>query len=614
MTTRTTEIAVRLTLLAVLTTGCSIYTSGSGAAEPEARPEPTAAEAAAFVERVEQELAELQEYAARVHWVRANFITFDTNWLVQRVDADYTRQGVAWANEAKRFNDVELEPDLRRKVERLKLGLTLPAPERPGAAEELAEISTRLSSTYSTGKVTIDGEELALDELEVRMGTVRDPAVLEEMWTKWREVPKAMRGDYARQVELGNEGARELGFTDLRDLWLSKYDMPADDMAAEVDRLWGQVKPLYDQLHCYVRSQLSERYGADVVPPIGPMPAHVLGNMWAQQWGNVSEMVAPEGAGVGYDLTEILVEQGFTPRKMVETGEAFFVSLGIDPLPETFWERSLITKPEDRDVVCHASAWDLDDQEDIRIKMCTKVNADDFQTVHHELGHNIYQRAYRDLSILYRDGAHDGFHEAIGDFIALSITPEYLVRIGLIEESQIPPASADLGLLMNQALDKIAFLPFGLLMDKWRWEVFAGEVAPERYNARWWELRRQYQGLVPPVERPADAFDPGGKYHIPNNVPYLRYFLSFIMQFQFHQAACELAGWEGPLHRCSIYGSREVGARFQEMMALGASQPWPDTLERFTGTRDMDGSAILAYFAPLMEWLEARNADRQCGW
>ncbi|HAQ34437.1 MAG TPA: peptidyl-dipeptidase, partial [Alphaproteobacteria bacterium] len=316
----------------------------------------------------------------------------------------------------------------------------------------------------------------------------------------------------------------------------------------------------------------------------------------------------------GYDLTALLVDNGYDARQMVETGERFYTSLGLDPLPETFWERSLITRPQDRDVVCHASAWDIDSRDDIRIKMCTNVNAEDFRTVHHELGHNYYQRAYQDQDTLFQNGAHDGFHEAIGDFVALSVTPEYLVQIDLLDEADVPGAEGDLGLLMDLALDKIAFLPFAVMMDQWRWRVFRGEITPEQYNSAWWDLRNQYQGIYPPVERPADAFDPGAKYHIANNVPYLRYFLSYILQFQFQQAACEMAGWEGPLHRCTVYGNEEVGARFNEMMEMGASQPWPDALEAFTGTREMDGSAIIAYFQPLMSHLEEANADRSCGW
>jgi peptidyl-dipeptidase A len=389
--------------------------------------------------------------------------------------------------------------------------------------------------------------------------------------------------------------------------------MPADAFAAETDRLWGQVEPLYKQLHCYVRTRLNQKYGDTVQPKTGPIRADLLGNMWAQQWGNIYDVVAPAGDRQSYDLTQRLVANRYDATKMVKTGEAFFSSLGFAPLPQTFWERSMITRPQGRDVVCHASAWDLDNKEDIRIKMCTEVNEEDFQTVHHELGHNYYQRAYKDQPFIFKDGANDGFHEAIGDMVALSITPEYLRQIGLIRT--VPPASADTGLLLRMALDKVAFMPFGLLVDKWRWQVYSGEATPETYNAAWWKLRTQYQGITPPGgARPADAFDPGAKYHVPANVPYMRYFLSHILQFQFYRAACQQAGWTGPLHRCSIYGNKEVGAKFDAMLRMGQSRPWPDALEAFTGQREIDASAVADYFKPLQGYLEEQNRGQSCGW
>ncbi len=570
------------------------------------------ADAEAFIEDAEHRLAEMSEYAGRIYWVQATNITFDTNWLAAKAGAEYTKLAVDLANGTKRFEDVELSDDLARKMQKLRSGITIPAPSTTGAADELAQITTRLDATYSTGKFDYNGQTLNLDELSTIIETSRDPEELKAVWEGWRTVSPVMKDDYARMVEIANKGANELGFDDLSDMWLSNYDMEPDAMRTEVDRLWGQVEPLYEELHCYVRAELNEEYGDEVQAASGPIRADLLGNMWAQQWSSIYPLVAPPAADPGYDVTERLVAEGYTPLKMVETGEEFFSSIGLDPLPETFWERSQITRPRDREVVCHASAWDLDNEDDIRIKMCTEVNAEDFHTVHHELGHNYYQRAYKDQDFLYKDGAHDGFHEAIGDFLALSITPDYLKAIGLIDE--VPPAEADLGLLMNTALDKIAFLPFAVTMDSWRWSVLDGSTPPERYNDAWWEKRLSYQGITPPGERPADAFDPGAKYHIPGNTPYLRYFLSYVMQFQFHKAACQQAGWEGPLHRCSIYGNEEVGERFNAMMEMGSSQPWPDTLELFTGTREMDGSAIIEYFAPLIDYLEEENEGRTCGW
>lgn len=579
----------------------------------------TADDAAAFIAEVEQFSREFGEYSARVAWVQATNITFDTNWLATKADTESTEMGVKFANRAKDFNDVDLPPEMRRKIDMIKLGVNLPAPTRPGAAGELAEISTRMGSTYATGKIELDGQMVARNDLEEMMGTVRDPELLEYIWTAWREVPVApradggnMKSDYAAMVALSNEGAQELGFADVGAMWRSRYDLPPAEFAQETDRLWNQVAPLYNQLQCHVRAELNEEYGDEVVPLDQPIRADLLGNMWAQSWGNIYDLVGPANADPGFDLTELLVENDYTARQIVETGEAFFSSLGFAPLPETFWERSQITKPLDREVVCHASAWNLDGQDDIRIKMCTKVNGDDFNTVHHELGHNYYQRAYKEQSPIFQTGANGGFHEAIGDMIALSITPEYLQSIGLLEST--PDASSDIGLLMGRALDKVTFLPFGLLMDKWRWQVFSGELTPETYNDGWWALRTAYQGIRPPNERSDAMFDPGSKYHIPANVSYTRYFIAAILQFQFHQAACEMAGWEGPLHRCSIYGSEEVGERFNAMLEMGASMPWPDALEAFTGSREMDGTAMVEYFAPLMSWLEEQNADRECGW
>jgi peptidyl-dipeptidase A len=506
--------------------------------------------------------------------------------------------------------------EMSRQMNVLRAGITLPAPSDSAAAARLSELTTRMGSAYSTGLMEIDGEMVDHNELENIMRTSRDPEFLSHVWAGWRDSynPEQMSTDYAEMVEIANAGARDLGFSDLAEMWLSNYDMPADEMEAEVERLWGQVEPLYEQLHCAVRSELNGLYGDEVQAAEGPIRADLLGNMWAQSWAALADVASVSDAGPAYDLTQLLVDADYDQIRMVETAETFFTSLGMEELPDTFWERSLITQPRDRQVACHASAWNLDSVDDLRIKMCTRVNADDFVTVHHELGHNFYQRAYNQQDFLFQGGAHDGFHEAIGDFIALSVTPDYLVQIGLLDEADVPDASADLGLLMDTALDKIAFLPFAVMMDQWRWRVLRGEIQPDNYNDAWWELRESYQGIVPPVERGETAFDPGSKYHIANNVPYLRYFLSFIMQFQFHEAACEMAGWEGPLHRCSIYGNEEVGARFSAMMEMGASQPWPDALEAFTGTREMDGSAIIAYFQPLMTHLEEQNATRDCGW
>ena len=416
---------------------------------------------------------------------------------------------------------------------------------------------------------------------------------------------------YIRQAELGNEGAQGLGYPDLGAMWRSNYDMPADEFAKELDRLWGQVKPLYDDLHCYVRSELGETYGEDKVPQDQPIPAHLLGNMWAQSWGNIYDLVAPEDADPGYDVTQQLAANNYDEIKMVKGAEGFFTSLGFDALPETFWQRSLFTKPADRDVVCHASAWDLDAKDDIRIKMCIQKTGEEFSVIHHELGHNFYQRAYQNQPVYYQNSANDGFHEAIGDTIALSVTPKYLKEIGLIDT--IPDESKDIGLLMKMALEKIAFIPFGLMVDQWRWKVYSGEVTPENYNKAWWELREKYQGVSAPVDRDANAFDPGAKYHVPGGVPYSRYFLAHIQQFEFHRALCEISGNTDPIHRCSIYNNKDAGAALNTMLEMGSSKPWQEAYKVLTGNEQMDATAIIDYFAPLHTWLKEKNQGKQCG-
>ena len=587
------------------------------AQNPSPAATPTSAEADAFVAAAEKEAFDFGVFGAQVAWVNNTYITDDTDALNARVGAEGTEMGVRFAKGAARFNAVAgLSYDTKRKLDLLRNGLVLPAPSTPNAATELNTIATRLNSTYGKGKGTLRGQPVNGSDIEAAMGTDRNPDELKEMWVSWHtNVGAPMKNDYARMVEIANQGAKELGYSDVGAMWRSGYDMTPEQFAALTDKLWGEVKPLYDQLHCYTRAKLNEKYGDGVQAKTGPIRADLLGNMWAQEWGNIYDVVAPKGAGdLGFDMGDLLVAKGYDPLKMVKTGEGFYASLGFAPLPTTFWDRSQFEKPRDREVVCHASAWNIDNKDDLRIKMCIKVNGDDFVTIHHELGHNYYQRAYNKQTYLYLNGANDGFHEAIGDTIALSITPQYLVQIGLLDPAKVPSADKDIGLLLRQAMDKVAFLPFGLLVDKWRWGVFSGAIKPATYNAAWTELRRQYQGIVPPVARDETNFDPGAKYHIPGNTPYTRYFLARLLQFQFYEAACKQAGWTGPLHRCSFYGNKDVGKRFNAMLEMGASKPWPDALQAFTGTREMSGKSMIAYFKPLMTWLQAQNKGRNCSW
>jgi peptidyl-dipeptidase A len=578
---------------------------------------PTVADAEAFLAKVEKDLFDFSVEGGRVAWINSTYITDDTDALAAKYGEIGTEKSVKYALEAAKYQKVAgLSTETSRKLDILRGGLVLPAPTKEGAAAELSTIATKLNSTYGKGKGTLKGKEINGSDIEAEMGTNRNPEELKEMWTSWHDnVGAPMGKDYARMVEIANDGAKELGFKDVGAMWRSGYDMPADDFAKLTDKLWLEVKPLYDELHTYTRNKLNAKYGDAVQPKTGPIRADLLGNMWAQEWGGIYDIVAPAGAGdIGYDIGDLLKAKGIDEIGMVKIGEGFFSSIGFEPLPKSFYERSQFLKPRDREVVCHASAWDIDNVDDLRIKMCIKVNTDDFVTIHHELGHNYYQRAYNKQSYLHLNGANDGFHEAIGDAVALSITPEYLVQIGLLDKSKVPSADKDTGLLLRQAMDKVAFLPFGLLVDKWRWGVFNGSIAPADYNKGWTDLRRQYQGIVPPTERAADRFDPGAKYHIPGNTPYTRYFLARILQFQFYKAACDAAGWKGPLHRCSFYGNKDVGQKLNAMLEMGASKPWPDALQAFTGSREMSGKAMLEYFKPLMDWLKQQNKGQKKGW
>jgi peptidyl-dipeptidase A len=576
--------------------------------------ENTATEPHTFLEGAEARLLDLSIESQKADWVYATYITEDSAALAARAYARLIAATVDFAKRSTQFPPSAFSAVDARKATLLRLALSLVAPSDPTESEELTRRVTAMKSAYAKGRYLPRGasEPVDVQGLSRILQESRDPSVLEDTWTGWHRVGRGMRTDFARYVELANRGSRELGFDDLGAMWRSKYDMDPDAFAKEVDRLWADVRPLYVALHRYVRRRLLLEYGPERVPERGPIPAYLLGNMWAQSWEGIYPLLAPRVNDPGFDLTKLLVERGTTPVDMVRFAERFFVSLGFDPLPATFWDRSMLIRPRDREVVCHASAWDVDFADDLRIKMCIEVTGEDFRTIHHELGHSYYQRACAPLPFLFRDSAHDGFHEAVGDTIALSVTPEYLARIGLLESP--PGPEGDIGFLLHRALEKVAFLPFGLVIDQWRWQVFSGAIGPEEYNRTWWAMRQQYQGVAPPAGRGEEEFDPGAKYHVPANVPYMRYFLAHILQFQFHRALARAIGASGPLHRVSIYGSEEAGRRLRAMLEMGQSREWPDALEALTGERRMDARGLLEYFEPLRQWLDRQYPDAPSGW
>ena len=571
--------------------------------------------ATAFLANVNETLLRLGIQQAQAGWVQQTYITDDTEALAARADQAANDAGARFAKDATRFDKADVSAEQRRQLTVLKVALVLATPSDPKESDELSKIMARMESAYGKGRYCSDESKpdtcRNIDDVTRILAVPGDEKTLRAAWEGWHTVGPPMRKDYQRFVELSNKGAKELGFADTGAMWRSKYDMPPDQFTKELDRLWDQVRPLYLKLHAYVRLKLRARYG-DLVPAQGPIPAHLLGNIWAQDWSNIYPLVAPANADPGFSLSDILKARKLSALDMVRAGERFYTSLGFAPLPKTFWERSLFVRPRDREVVCHASAWDPDLAEDVRIKMCIDQTAEDFTTIHHELGHNFYQRAYKDQPVLFRDSANDGFHEAIGDTIALSVTPEYLVKIGLLDKA--PDTSRDIGLLMTRALEKVAFLPFGLLIDQWRWKVFSGEIKPADYNKAWWDLRLKYQGVAPPSPRGEEFFDPGAKYHVPDNTPYTRYFLADILQFQFHRAMAKTAGCTLPLNRCSTYESKEAGQRLNAMLSMGLSKPWPEALEALTGSKQMDATAILDYFSPLSAWLDTQLGNSKVGW
>ncbi|WAC74476.1 M2 family metallopeptidase [Roseateles sp. SL47] len=589
----------------------AVAATGAVPASPPARKAsaPTAEEAERFVKTAESRLEALLIKSQRAEWVAENFITDDTQQITAEANEELLKANGELALAARRYNGLKLPADTARKLKLMQLTLMIPDDQERARFTRLA---TSMTSAYGMARYCpqkADGSKdtcLPLDELEKIMAESRDPAQLKDAWVGWHAQSKSYKQDYVRYVALSNKGSRAMGFADTGALWRSGYDMSPAAFSADIERSWRQVQPLYESLHTYVRFKLRQTYGPDVVPATGPIPAHLLGNMWSQSWENIYPLVKPAARPGDYDLSQVLAQRGTSAKEMVKYAEGFYTSLGMEALPETFWERSLLTKPQDREVVCHASAWDIDQQQDVRVKMCIRPTEEDFITIHHELGHIYYDLAYRRQPTLFRNGANDGFHEAIGDTVALSITPDYLKRLGLMKADDRP--GDDIDNLLMQALRKVAFLPFAYKVDAWRWQVYAGQVKPQEYDKAWWSLSETYQGISRPAPMQADGFDAGAKFHVAADVAYARYFVAHLLQFQFQRALCREAGYTGPLHSCSIFGNRKAGEKYQAMLSLGASKPWPEALKAMTGEEQLDGSALIEYFAPLKAWLDQQNA------
>ena len=626
--------------------GCKKDPTPSSSTTAAAAPEGETADQ--FIARVNDEYKKMYPEMTSAQWLSSTYINDDSQLLSAKANERYLTQLNSWIEQSKKFEGQQMSPASARAIQLLKIGTSMPAPKDPAKLAELTQIATRMEGMYGSGTYcsgTGDTDCRQLGDLEDVLRNSRDYDAQLDAWKGWHTISKPMRKDYTRFVELVNEGARNLGYADTGELWRSGYDMSPVELAAETDRLWGQVKPLYEQLHCYTRSRLEAKYGADKGETTGGMlPAHLLGNMWQQDWGNMWDVLAPyteQQAGSldingalarqyqhNFDLqtaknpgdraadeqAQIEVDANLANAKqMTERAQDFYVSLGMPKLPDSYWSKTQFIKPRDRDVVCHASAWDMNMGGDVRTKMCIKPNEEDFTTIYHELGHVYYYLAYNNQPPLFQTGAHDGFHEAIGDTIVLAMTPKYLQSIGLVGSQQQSNESL-INAQMRMALAKVSFLPFGLMIDRWRWGVFDGSITPDNYNKAWWDLKAKYQGVAPASARGEEFFDPGAKYHVPGNTPYTRYFLARILQFQFYKGLCDAAGFKGPLHECTFYGNKEAGQKYWAMLSKGASQPWQATLKELTGSDKLDAGPMIEYFSPVNAWLKQQNEGQMCGW
>ena len=620
-------------------------------AKPAAAPAKETADQ--FIARVNAEMAADYREITSAQWLASTYINSDSQLVSSKADERSLAKLGGYVAQAQTYEGQPMSPATARALRLLRLGITVPPPKDPASLAELTRIGTKLNGDYGAGKYCPDKDNAAtcmdIGKIEDILADTKGKSYEEllEAWRGWHTISIPMRADYQRFVELNNEGARDQGFANTGELWRSGYDMKPAEFQAETDRLWGQVKPLYDQLQCYTKNKLVEKYGAKGEVD-GMIPAHLTGNLWQQDWSNLWPLLQPYEGVKQVDIGGALKKQrdarfeaelaafrkangGKDPgaeqrielgraadlaqaKHMVKEAEDFYVGLGMPRLPASFWEKSQFIQPRDRDVVCHASAWPMTpDGSDVRIKMCIKPDYDSYETIYHELGHVYYYLAYKDLPAIFQNGANDGFHEAIGDTIVLSMTPDYLKGLGLVENPEVSDKAVING-QMQKALSGVAFLPFGLMIDRWRWGVFDGSIKPDQYNQAWWDLKAKYQGVAPATPRGEEFFDAGAKYHVPGNTPYTRYFLARILQFQVYKSLCDAAGFEGPLYQCSFANNPAAGKLYWTLLQRGASQPWTASLKELTGSDQLDGSAVLEYFAPLKGWLEEQNKGKACGW
>ncbi|KAI4468733.1 angiotensin-converting enzyme [Holotrichia oblita] len=434
----------------------------------------------------------------------------------------------------------------------------------------------------------------------------RNSDELLHVWREWHDkTGPPMKNKFMRYIQIANQASRMTGFVDAGEQM--RYIYEERDFEHEIATTWRALEPLYKELFTYVRRRLYIRYGPDVVRPDGPIPAHILGNIWAQEWSKISDIVIPYPGEKQLDVTDEMLRQGFTPLRMFQMAEEFYTSLGLKPLSPEFWRNSLFEKPNNRKVQCTASAWDFCNKIDYRLKQCTEVTMDDLITVHHEMAHIQYYLQYSEQPYLYRDGANPGFHEGIANAMVLSVyNPVHLHRVGLFNNNT-DTYELNMNFLMTMALRKVAYAPFALLVD---------QNGVRTMNFNWWELRLLYQGIVPPIARNEGHLDAVAKRHIPADLPYMKYYVALLLEFQIFDALCGAMGHTAQLHTCDIYRSREAGRILTDIMQAGKAKHWKDVLRTLrTKTNGLSAEPLLKYFQPLLAWLKVQNRDEAfIGW
>nr|XP_057944737.1 angiotensin-converting enzyme 2 [Doryrhamphus excisus] len=577
-----------------------------------------------------------EEASTRMYEYSLASWAYNTNITKENSDK-LSEQGQIWGKfYTQKSEEAQKFPIHQIKDPQIKLQLITLQDKGSGAlsqakAEHLNKIMSEMSTIYSTATVCLMDDPLNCQTLEPGlehvMANSRNYSERLHVWEGWRrQVGKRMRPLYEDYVHLKNEAAKLNGFEDYGAYWRynyetveeeSPYNYTRDQLMEDVRSIYKQILPLYKELHAYVRGKLMDVYTGHIEAQ-GPLPAHLLGDMWGRFWTNLYPLSIPYPEKPDIDVSKTMVEKGWNERRLFDEAEKFFMSVGLYKMFDNFWTNSMLVKPNDgRKVVCHPTAWDMGNRMDFRIKMCTKVNMDDFLTVHHEMGHNQYQMAYRNLPYLLRDGANEGFHEAVGEIMSLSAaTPKHLKSLGLLSSNFTYDNETEINFLLKQALTIVATLPFTYMLEEWRWQVFAGNIPEDKWMERWWEMKRDLVGVVEPVPRDETYCDPPALFHVSGDYSFIRYFTRTIYQFQFQKALCHAAGQSEVLSSCDITGSTVAGSKLRNMLELGRAQSWTKALHTISGDTRMDAKPLLDYFQKLYEWLKTENMkhNHAVGW